>query len=143
MATPLKRLMLIRYINGDKCTIGRLQDMERNLICRTLEPPEKGKTHRIPHGLYKCTRYKSPRLNGADVWLLHNVPSFEMVEIHIGNYPENTHGCILPGMSVAPNRKAVWRSKEALDAITSFIGGWSAGPWEIEIIDTSDTGVIA
>lgn len=81
--------------------------------CQTLELP-KGK--RIPPGIYPVSLYSSPRLNGLEVLLLHNVPGFAMVEVHPGNSPADTHGCILVGMLHSPP-DFLLRSYKAFDAL--------------------------
>lgn len=50
----------------------------------------------IPTGRYQITKYFSPR-HQFDVPLVNNVPGFEGVEIHVGNYPKDTDGCLLLG----------------------------------------------
>jgi Family of unknown function (DUF5675) len=83
--------------------------------CYTLEPPA-GK--RVPPGTYKAKILASPkfsamfgyqffvpRLLGVPGW-----PDLE-IEIHIGNYPDNTEGCTLVGQSHATD--FVGNSREA------------------------------
>ena len=57
----------------------------------------------ILEGDYPATHYYSP-LKGL-VFLLHNVPGRDAVEVHIGNYVAglkiDSQGCILPGSSFA------------------------------------------
>ena len=50
----------------------------------------------IPHGAYKLKKYWSAK-NKRFVPLLQDVPMFEGIEIHIGNYKKDTKGCILVG----------------------------------------------
>lgn len=110
-----------RIAKREAYTIGRLYiDGER--FCDTLEPTDrglrqdmqipvlrakkrKGKTA-IPTGRYRVTlEVKSPKYSKGrqyafcDGYLprLINVPAFEGVLIHIGNYPRDTEGCILVG----------------------------------------------
>lgn len=62
-------------------------------LCNTLE---RGMDLRIPAGTYKLFRVKSPEL-GYDVLVLDNVPNRSAIEIHRGNYPSDSEGCILVG----------------------------------------------
>jgi hypothetical protein len=67
-------------------------------FCYGLEP-----VRRIPAGTYAATLAVSPKwtaLRGYPfrVPLLANVPGFTEIEIHIGNFPEDTEGCTLVGM---------------------------------------------
>ena len=72
-------------------------------FCDTLEPQVRsegsekvfGKTA-IPYGTYKVTLVQSPKFNRI-VPLINDVPGFEAIEIHIGNYPHDTEGCTLVG----------------------------------------------
>lgn len=107
------RLQLIRFKSGDKYTIGSLNELypEKKFLCFTLEDgfnEEKvyGET-RIPPGKYnvtlrtvggKHTQYsqKFPTFHKGMLWL-RDVPNYEYVLIHIGNYPQDTEGCILVG----------------------------------------------
>jgi hypothetical protein len=50
----------------------------------------------IPAGTYNLTRYLSPK-RGYFVPLVNDVPERSMIELHIGNYPQDTDGCILIG----------------------------------------------
>jgi Family of unknown function (DUF5675) len=67
--------------------------------CYTLEPPRHdppAKPRCIPTGRYEFIIAFSPRHN-RNLPLLENVPDFEGIEIHTGNYPKDTEGCILVG----------------------------------------------
>lgn len=48
----------------------------------------------VPPGRYQLTKYRSPA-HGFDVPLVNNVPGHSGIEIHIGNYPKDTKGCLL------------------------------------------------
>ena len=50
----------------------------------------------IPTGTYGVVAYMSPK-RGYKVPLLTNVHGYAGVEIHIGNYPTDTDGCLLLG----------------------------------------------
>lgn len=65
----------------------------------TLEPPRRdppNKPRAIPCGTYDVTWAFSPKHNRF-VPLVENVPDFTGIEIHIGNYPKDTLGCLLVG----------------------------------------------
>lgn len=54
---------------------------------------------KIPPGEYKCTRFKSPHL-GYEVFILNDVPGHNHCLIHIGNYNEDSDGCVLLGSQI-------------------------------------------
>ena len=87
-----------------KCVDGELVTEEKRYLCDTLEPKRRnlkkekkvpGRTA-IPEGRYRVLITKSYRFKR---WLplLLDVPGFEGVRLHAGNYPHDTQGCILPG----------------------------------------------
>ena len=97
-------------------TIGELS-LNGKFFCFTLEPP-RGKC--IPAGVYKASIYISPRWTAIKrydfrVPLLHDVPGFSDIEIHIGNYPDNTEGCTLVGTS--SGRDLIGNSEQAFYAL--------------------------
>lgn len=115
------RLTLFRKYKKKDYTIGNLY-VDGKFFCSTLEDTDRelyqgqgekyilkhkvyGETA-IPYGTYKITldvvspkfskkaQYK--QINGKLPRLL-DVPGFDAVLLHIGNYPEDTQGCILVG----------------------------------------------
>lgn len=58
----------------------------------TLEPSPPD----IPVGTYPARRYASPHF-GYDLYRLYDVPGHDAIELHVGNLPADTHGCILLG----------------------------------------------
>jgi len=77
-----------------------MKDDENNPICVTLELPWLNNQHNIsciPEGIYTAVRYMSPK-RGYEVFELTNVPDRDAIEIHVGNYPKDTDGCILLGL---------------------------------------------
>lgn len=69
--------------------------------CFGLEPPTlplnaQVKPRAIPPGQYELTIRWSPRF-GKQMPHIENVPGFSGIEIHIGNYPPDTHGCLIVG----------------------------------------------
>lgn len=92
---------LIRELGTEGYTIGTMR-INNAYECYTLEDqvrPEKvyGETA-IPEGTYKVIVSYSPRFK-RDLPLLLNVPNFEGIRIHPGNKADDTHGCILVGVS--------------------------------------------
>mgnify|MGYP003623304152 FL=1 len=122
------KLLLKRLYKKSEYTIGNLY-IDGTFFCNTLEDTDRGssetmpideikrlkqsKITAIPTGTYNVvlnvvspkysTRepYKS-YCNGWCVPRLLNVPGYEGILIHIGNYPKDTDGCILVG----ENKKA-------------------------------------
>jgi hypothetical protein len=119
------KLLLERIARKDRYTIGKLY-IDGDYFCDTLEDTDRGLKQNspaseilnnkvngrtaIPSGIYKVTLdVKSPRFsqkasyNFCDGKLprLLDVPGYEGVLIHIGNYPDDTAGCILVGKNKA------------------------------------------
>ena len=105
-----------------------LEDKDRGLdSTMPLEQLNKlkvfGKTA-IPYGRYKIVVTKSERfskLANHDVYLplLLNVPGFEGVRCHSGNKPDDTEGCLLPGLTKTDNY--VSQSKDAFKIVNDKI----------------------
>ncbi|MCI6118250.1 MAG: DUF5675 family protein [Prevotella sp.] len=98
------KMTLIRKVFAQDRTLGELHLEGTGYFCDTLEPhcidwsKEKkvaGKTA-IPEGRYKVKVGWSPRA-GKNVPWLKNVPHFKDIQIHTGNIPGHTRGCILVG----------------------------------------------
>lgn len=88
----------------------------------TLEPPDLGNkpdVSCIPAGEYEAyIRKKKTSKWDYDVIQLKNVPGRSAIQIHAGNYPKNTSGCILVGS--LQGRNAVWKSKDKLAELIRF-----------------------
>ena len=112
-ATPMT-LVVKRTTRTADSTIGRFSVNGAD-FCYCLEPADRGLTSDmtmaqiqaikvpgrtcIPAGTYKVGSYFSPK-HQQQVPLLQNVPDFEYIEIHVGNYPADTDGCLLLGDTV-------------------------------------------
>lgn len=118
------KLTLIRKYIKEEYTIGEL--MYGNLkLCDTLEPKDRGldckmsleeiKSKKvsgstaIPTGTYRVSMdIISPKFCNRNAYKfcegklprLNNVPGFNGILIHIGNWKEDTAGCILVGRNV-------------------------------------------
>ena len=83
--------------------------------CYTLEPPSgNSKPHSIPAGTYEISFRWSPRFLQI-MPHVENVPGFEGILIHWGNWAKDTEGCLLVGQSQGPD--FVGNSKMAFAAL--------------------------
>ena len=98
------KMTLVRKVFEKDRTLGELHLEGTGYFCDTLEPHcidwsrEKkvaGKTA-IPEGRYRVRVGWSPR-RGRNVPWLKKVPHFKDIQIHAGNFPKDTRGCILVG----------------------------------------------
>jgi len=118
-------LVLRRIFLGEEYTVGHLW-ADGRYVCDTLEPVDRGldcgmklseilgmKRERgvmaIPTGVYSVTlEVKSPRFGNWPQYAfcegrlprLVDVPGYEGVLLHIGNYREDTQGCVLVGRNL-------------------------------------------
>jgi len=128
----IMELILEREIRSTTTTIGRLA-VNGQFQCFILEDKDRGlrsdmtldeiknikvKTKTaIPTGRYEIKKTFSQKF-GKPMWQLMNVPGYEGIRIHPGNFDKDTEGCLLPGEVKTLN--AVLNSKLAyskLDAI--------------------------
>ena len=82
----------------------------------TLERPPLNNARNIsciPAGLYRLTRYTSPKF-GNCFWV-HDVPNRSSILIHAGNRVSDTRGCILIGQGYDPH--GIIQSKSALRSL--------------------------
>ena len=124
-------LLLHRLSQTAYATFGTLSDGENRQLCVTLERPWVSNEHDIsciPAGTYPLVRYHSPK-RGYDVWLLDDVPNRDAIEIHIGNVPKDTDGCILVGSHFGETIKGygIIESKKAFDLLMQRTAGESDG----------------
>lgn len=118
-------LVLVRYPSGKKCTIGTLY-LNGIFECFTLEdivreikgrPVAEWKVHSataMTSGKYKVIIDMSNRFKRL-LPLVVDVPGFSGIRIHPGNTSEDTEGCILPAIMVAPDKNSVSNSRKAFD----------------------------
>ena len=133
------KLTIRRYKDIEDGTIGKFELTGVNTVLMTgytlesagPDTTARGKDRRIPAGLYSVVWHRSPKFNRV-VPVLYNeqVPKDRYIEIHAGNYPKHTEGCILVGKLA--NDEGVFESKATLEALLSFIQGKDL---EVEILN--------
>jgi hypothetical protein len=84
-----------------RSTTGKLS-IDSQLQCVTLEPPLTADPNGngyvcIPAGTFPLTIQWSPKFQ-RQVPHVNDVPGRSAIEIHIGNFPDDTDGCTLVGM---------------------------------------------
>lgn len=86
--------------------------IDNEMICMTLERPDVA----IPDGNYPLVYEYSPKFK-RDLWELKNVPKRSEIKIHIGNYTNETDGCILIGFDVKKDKEksSLMKSEKALE----------------------------
>ena len=115
-------MRLIRDDQDAMRTLGAMFDGEERLV-ETLELPWLDNKHNIsciPEGVYQCELRYSPK-HGRFVYWIMGVPDREDVEIHIGNFVQNTLGCVLVGTSRGDN--VIFKSQLAFRKFMSHMGG--------------------
>ena len=133
------KLTIRRYKDIYDGTLGKFELTGVNTVLMTgytlesagPDTTARGKDRRIPAGLYQVAWHRSPKFNRV-VPVLYNeqVPKDRYIEIHAGNYPKHTEGCILVGKWA--NDEGVFESVKTLEALLSFIAGKDL---EVEIIN--------
>jgi hypothetical protein len=78
---------------------------------------------RIPAGRYQVTMYPSPKF-GRLMPLLNGVPGRSDIEMHWGNSPHNSEGCILVGMKRQDDHTIL----ETREAVAGLIAQIEAAP---------------
>lgn len=130
--------------SADGYTHGQLYIDESGFLCWTLEDTDRGLTAdmpleeikrrkvygqtAIPKGTYRIHLRVSPSLKdrsyaqpyGGKFPVIINVPGYSGCMLHPGNTPEDTRGCILPGMLRQGIRGRVFDSTKAYRDLMDF-----------------------
>lgn len=79
---------------------------------------------KVSVGTYTCRRRASPRF-GYDVFEITNVPGHTFIEIHIGNFNEDSEGCVLIGEEIylARTCQMITNSRETFDQFMALQEG--------------------
>ena len=115
-------LLLVRSWFTDESTIGTLA-IDSKPFCLTLELPWKDNQHGvscIPEGTYEVAIGWSPD-HHMDVPHVLNVPDRDDIEMHVGNFPKDTKGCILVGASRGTGPDAIWNSGSTFKAFFAIL----------------------
>lgn len=98
----MKELYVYRFTR-EGATIGALF-LDHQFLCFTLEDPyQMQKIHgqtRIPAGRYRLSLRTSPKFSdrlGHDMVWITEVPAFNYIYFHPGNFMDDTDGCVLVG----------------------------------------------
>ncbi|TWB07182.1 DUF5675 family protein [Bradyrhizobium stylosanthis] len=116
-------LTIARKYRSGVCTSGYLA-VDGNIVAYTLELPWQGNVpliSSIPDGTYDGIL----RYDHEDMWRIEltGVPGRTNVQIHAGNTPANSEGCILVGLTLGADLCTVMDSKKAYSALrTAFYG---------------------
>jgi hypothetical protein len=144
----MKHLIKIqRYEFGLQYCKGHLF-VDGRLLLTTLEPTDRGLSNQmnlkvikekkldhitaIPIGTYKTDTYYSPK-NKCYVPILLDVKGFTAIEMHIGNSPRDTSGCILVGLTDVPNEGKIGMSAPAFKVLMAYINDFKNEEFDIEI----------
>ena len=76
----------------------------------------------IPEGTYQVVLYNSPHF-GREMPLLLNVPGRTFIELHTGNVPGASDGCIIVGQVQDPSTGELFNSTPAFLALFQAIEG--------------------
>lgn len=117
------KISIVRTSTNNNSITGELY-VDDEFICYTLELPfqdNKSQISSIPTGKYgTILRYDHP-----DQWRIEltETDTRKNIQIHIGNFPKNTQGCILVGGEVFPQENRLGKSLAAYTKLkTAFYG---------------------
>ena len=117
----MKEVRLIRYAHKKAHTLGLIY-IDGMHIMYSLELPDyenRPYVSRIPEGEYLCVRHKSNSKGWC--WKVMSVPSRKDILIHVGNFKEETEGCILIGLGQTGDM--ITHSVNALNLLNAHMAG--------------------
>lgn len=125
----MARMIINRFQEHPTHTIGKFLLLnDKNDIIQegyTLEPAgpdttKRNKDRRIPQGIYNTLIRFSPKFKVPTPLLYNeNVPHDRYILIHVGNYHEDTDGCILVGETYS--KDGVWNSRKSFNTLCNNI----------------------
>lgn len=128
-----RALTLTRLVRTDFATYGQLSTEANEKLCVTLERPYvdangDGVTDHdvscIPSGTFTFRRRRSPK-RGYDVFDTEAVPGRSAIEIHKGNLPSDSQGCVLVGTAFGDfgTKRGITGSAAAFDRFMERMAG--------------------
>jgi hypothetical protein len=132
-STSTSATSLLRVTRNQKTMDGVFGylDFNEERLCFTMENLALA----IPAGQYPIEIYDSPHA-GHPVPLLQNIPGRDFVEIHCGNVPCDSKGCIIVGLDHIED--TLERSRDAFNLLFPKIeAALKLGPQQIEIADAN------
>ena len=117
----MRQVTLTRDEFTEDSTLGLLE-CDTGEVFHTLELPWGGNEpfkSCIPLGNYLC-KFLPKAVKRKNVWHIKGVFERDSVLIHVGNFPRNTKGCVLIGLTRGED--AVYSSKIALGAFNNVMG---------------------
>lgn len=111
--------LIVQRINYDDVSTQGEMTIDGAHFCYTLEPRKdqsQGKPYCVPAGIYPVVLGWSDHFQML-VPRVGNVFNFTGVEIHPGNFPNDTHGCCLVGYDESTD--FVGQSRAAFDALVN------------------------
>lgn len=123
--TPRFELEILRQYPGGNCTSGYLS-VNGKIIAYSLERKwndNKKNISSIPNGSYPGIL----RYDKSDHWRIElaGVPGRDGVQIHVGNQPDQSQGCILVGLSLGKDNCSVLDSQTAYQRLKNAFYGSS------------------
>jgi hypothetical protein len=134
----VSHLTLQRVKQDDFATYGEWYSEKGRRECVSLEPPAHGEHPCIPAGEYICERRHSAAHHGIVFGVL-DVPGRSDIEIHVGNLPCDTLGCILLGLDFGHVEKATGESGDGVlgskAAFLSFMADHPEQRFTLSVLD--------
>lgn len=125
-------IRLVRQVFRDSCTHGAIY-IDGKFQCFTLEDTVRGdgdpatvgqwkqpKITAIPYGTYEIKTRVWQKHQKLVPWL-QNVPGYEYVYIHWGNWAKDTDGCILVGQARGIDTDSIGNSQKAFEPLMGKI----------------------
>ena len=129
-------LKIQRYLQNPTVTLGNFYREDGTKICKTLELPWLNNQHGIsciPAAPYTVELTDHP-IHGW-VFQVMNVPDRDDILLHIGNFPKDTHGCILLGLRVGDDGHSIENSSSAFDAFMKEMADAGITKFSLDILD--------
>lgn len=117
-------IRLKRKWETERSTIGQYAIEGTNIKGYMLERPgpdtlEAGLRKRVPEGTYQLCWHIGEAFQNVLKLYNSEVPKERAILIHIGNYPRDTDGCLLPGLTRETD--VVWNSGTAMKRIRDHV----------------------